>query len=188
MLKSDLRKEYKQKRRLLDGRERLRRDDLLLLQFQQLNFTGIQTILTYWPMANHAEPNTHLFNGYLRHMMPDMRFAYPVVQNKTDINAVLINEETVYQTNQWGITEPEAGLEITPTAIDMVLVPLLVFDEKGYRVGYGKGYYDRFLSLCSPNTSIIGFSYFEPIPFISDTHEFDIPLSLGITPQHIYEF
>lgn len=188
MLKSDLRTEYKQKRKLLEVRERHRLDDLLLLQFQQLNFAGIHTVLTYWPIANHAEPNTHLFNGYLRHMMPDIRFAYPVVQNKTDINVVSINEETVYTTNQWGITEPEVELVIAPTAIDMVLVPLLVFDKKGHRVGFGKGYYDRFLSQCSPETIFVGFSYFEPIAFISDTHEFDIPLNLGITPQRIYEF
>jgi hypothetical protein len=57
----------------LHSKERLRLDDLLLLQFQQFDYSAIQTLLTYWPMANKAEPNTHLFSGYLRHMLPGTR-------------------------------------------------------------------------------------------------------------------
>jgi 5-formyltetrahydrofolate cyclo-ligase len=65
---------------------------------------------------------------------------------------------------------------------------LLIFDQKGYRVGYGKGYYDRFLANCSNNAILLGISFFEPIQIIKDTHEFDIPLTIGLTPEQIYEF
>jgi len=188
MLKADLREIYINKRAELHGPDRLKLDDLLLIQFQQINFDGIQTVLSYWPMANKAEPNTHLFNGYLRHMIPQLQLAYPVVQNQENMQAILVNEDTVYQTNQWGITEPKKGELIALSEIDLVLVPLLVFDEAGYRVGFGKGYYDRFLAEKQEHTALIGFSYFEPVAFISDTHEFDIPLHLGITPNRIYEF
>lgn len=188
MLKAAIREIYLNKRSELHGHDRLKLDDLLLIQFQQINFEGIQTVLSYWPMANKSEPNTHLFNGYLRHMIPQLQLAYPVVQNQEKMQAILVDEDTLYQTNQWGITEPKNGVPIELGEIDLVLVPLLVFDEAGYRVGFGKGYYDRFLAEKEAHTALIGFSYFEPIPLISDTHEFDIPLHLGITPNRIYEF
>jgi 5-formyltetrahydrofolate cyclo-ligase len=68
------------------------------------------------------------------------------------------------------------------------LVPLLAYDLKGNRVGYGKGYYDRFLAECRPDALKIGFSYFEPEEQINDTEDFDIPLNYCVTPHRCYEF
>ncbi|MFX5465008.1 5-formyltetrahydrofolate cyclo-ligase, partial [Acinetobacter baumannii] len=65
------------------------------------------------------------------------------------MEAVIIHEDTVYDTNTWGITEPRGEQILPASAIDLVFAPLLVFDQKGYRLGYGKGYYDRFLSNCT---------------------------------------
>ncbi|MEN9598084.1 MAG: hypothetical protein RL596_395 [Bacteroidota bacterium] len=185
--KAILRDTYKEKRLTLSSKERLKLDDLLLLQFQQINFAGIHTLLTYWPMAAMAEPNTHLFSSYLRHMIPSLTMAYPRIKNKVQMEAVIIDEDTVYDTNTWGVTEPRGEQVLDPHKIDLVLTPLLIFDTNGYRVGYGKGFYDRFLSDCS-QAAIIGFSYFEPVTEITDTHEFDLPLTIGITPDKLYEF
>ena len=71
--------------------------------------------------------------------------------------------------------------------IDMVFVPLLIFDKQGYRVGYGKGFYDKYLAQCRVDCLKVGFSYFEPIE-IEGTREFDVPLNLCITPNSIYVF
>ena len=68
----------------------------------------------------------------------------------------------------------------------MVLVPLLAFDTKGYRVGYGKGFYDRFLSKI--DVKKVGISLFEAVECIADVHEDDIRLDLCITPKQIYSF
>ena len=78
MNKRQLRKIYKAKRALIDSRKRLKLDDLMLLHFQEFNYGDIHTVLTYWPMAKTAEPNTHLFSSYLRHIVPGLRIAYPV--------------------------------------------------------------------------------------------------------------
>ncbi len=70
----------------------------------------------------------------------------------------------------------------------MALIPLYAFDKNGYRVGYGKGYYDRYLKRCSEDLIAVGLSYFEPVDIINDTNQFDVPLSFCITPHTVYEF
>lgn len=189
MNKQALRQLYKTKRTELPDRDRLRFDDLMLIQFQQFDFSGVQTVLSYWPIAGQAEPTTHIFSAYLRHMVPGLVLSYPVTETATGImTALAIHEDTVYHTNTWGITEPKEGMVLDPQEIDLVLVPMLVCDQKGYRVGYGKGYYDRYLANCREDIVKIGLSYFEPIDQITDTGHFDVPLSYCITPQHCYEF
>lgn len=189
MTKQELRRLYKSKRAGIDSRERLKMDDLLLLQFQQFDYSSVQTVLTYWPIANHSEPNTHLFSGYLRHMLPGLVVCYPVTDNASlQMTALSIHEDTIYHTNAWGITEPKEGSVIDPQQIDLVFVPLLAYDENGYRVGYGKGFYDRYLAGCREDIVKIGFSYFDPVDKIADTDQFDVPLTYCITPQKVYEF
>ncbi len=188
MNKEEIRIQFKSERKLLSSKDCLQFDDLLLIQFQQIDFSCVQSVMTYWPLSKQVEPNTHLFSGYLRHMIPGLKITYPKINSNNEMEAILIDENTKYVTNNWGITEPKEGLLIEPTSIDMILVPLLIFDQKGYRVGYGKGYYDRFLANTSEEAILVGFSYFEPIQIITDTNEFDIPLTVGITPSHIYEF
>ena len=190
MTKQALRKIYKEKRLTLDARQKLKLDDLLLLQFQQLYLDDdIQLLMSYWPMSSMNEPNTHLFSRYMHHSLPHLQMAYPVADfSDCSMRAILIDEDTVYTTDEYGITTPKTGEAIDPEAIDIVFVPMLVCDVEGYRVGYGKGFYDRFLARCAPHAVTIGFSYFEPVPRIEDTHEFDIPLNYCITPEQIYEF
>ncbi|MES2329738.1 MAG: 5-formyltetrahydrofolate cyclo-ligase [Bacteroidota bacterium] len=189
MNKQELRQLYQVKRAEIHSKERLRMDDLLLLQFQQFDYADVQTVLTYWPLANKAEPNTHLFSGYLRHMLPGMLLAYPLTDPSTlEMTALAIHEDTIYHTNAWGITEPKEGEVIDPTQIDLIFVPLLAYDTKGYRVGFGKGFYDRYLARCREDIVKIGFSYFGPVDEIADTDQFDVPLTYCITPQQTYEF
>ena len=72
--------------------------------------------------------------------------------------------------------------------IDLVIVPLLAFDIKGYRVGYGKGFYDKYFLKTRPNCIKVGLSFFDPVDMISDKNEFDVPLNYCVTPNKIYEF
>lgn len=189
MTKKELRKLYKEQRLNIASKDKLKWDDLMLIQFQQFDFGNAEILLTYWPMAHTNEPNTHLFSSYLRHSIPNLQMAYPVVDLKTEtMQAVLINEDTVYHTSAYGITEPKDGVTINSIEIDIVFVPQLIYDEQGYRVGFGKGYYDKFLAQCRTDCVTLGFNYFNPINKIEDVNEFDIPLNYCITPQTIYEF
>ncbi|MEP6514110.1 MAG: 5-formyltetrahydrofolate cyclo-ligase, partial [Parafilimonas sp.] len=86
------------------------------------------------------------------------------------------------------ITEPVKGEIINPQIIDIVFVPFLICDKQGYRVGFGKGFYDKFLPQCRKDIIKTGFSYFEPVDKIEDAQSFDVPLNYCITPHSIYEF
>lgn len=77
----------------------------------------------------------------------------------------------------------------TPTEkIDMVLVPLLAFDKMGNRVGYGKGFYDRFLAECKISCKRIGISFFDPIEKIEEVDGNDISLTDCLTPSQLFNF
>ena len=189
MKKKELRHIYIEKRKAISDRDKMIRDDLLLIQFQQFNLDQINTVLSYWPIENHKEPNTHLITRYLGFMVPQMRIAYPRTDFKTlEMQAILVNEETNYQETAAGIIEPYDGCAMDPQELDLVLVPLLVCDKSGNRVGYGKGFYDRFLTKCRNDVVLLGFSYEDPIDKIEDASAFDIPLNFCITPDQIYEF
>ena len=80
-------------------------------------------------------------------------------------------------------------LTVCPVSmIDVVFVPLLAFDTNGNRVGYGKGFYDKFLSQCQPETIKIGLSFFEAEEEIADVYQDDIRLDYCVTPNKIYDF
>ncbi|MBS1567387.1 MAG: 5-formyltetrahydrofolate cyclo-ligase [Bacteroidetes bacterium] len=190
MTKKELRPLYRQKRNELPEKERLRMDDLLLIQFQQIAFPfDAGPLLSYWPLKQHTEVNTHLMTDYLQFRMPELQIAYPVSDfSDHSMKALLVNDDTDFRINQYGIAEPVDGIEIDPMELGMVFVPLLAFDVRGYRVGYGKGFYDRFLARCNEHVIRIGFSFFDPIEAITDIDQFDIPLTIGITPNEVYEF
>lgn len=189
MLKNEIRKLYKQKRLELSATERLKYDDLLLIQLQRLPLNDVHAFLSYWPLESQNEVNTHLLTYYLEKAIPDVRVAYPVIDGDQEImEAVLVEEETDFVENKYGIAEPETGDRIAPAELDLILVPLLAFDTRGYRVGYGKGYYDKYLMQCRTDVITVGFSYLPPIDKIDDAHQFDVPLKYCITPDRIYEF
>jgi len=189
MNKEEARELYRQKRKNLSGAEKARADDLMLIQFQKIQLPDIHHLLSYWPIEENNEPNTHLFNDYLEFKNPAIKFLYPRADfEKKEIEAIEVNADTAFQKNGWNIHEPMDGTIIDAAMIDMVFVPLLIFDKQGYRVGYGKGFYDKYLAECRTDCLKVGFSYFEPIDEIESTREFDVPLNLCITPNSIYVF
>jgi 5-formyltetrahydrofolate cyclo-ligase len=99
-----------------------------------------------------------------------------------------INTDTTFVENKWGVPEPINEQSVLPLEIDVVLVPMLCFDLTGHRVGYGKGYYDRFLSACRNDVLKIGLCQSEPIAQVSDASGLDITMDICITPQKIYKF
>jgi 5-formyltetrahydrofolate cyclo-ligase len=104
----------------------------------------------------------------------------------------LLTDNTKIKKNEYNIPEPvdgpDASGEVSTNKLDVVFVPLLAFDLTGNRVGYGKGFYDKFLSECNPNVIKIGLSFFEPEELISDIFEGDVKLDYCVTPKSVFEF
>ena len=97
-----------------------------------------------------------------------------------------LREDTRLELNKVGVPEPING-EKAENKYDLIITPLLIFDKEGYRIGYGKGFYDRFLATI-PNTIKVGLCCFEPVDKIPDTDKLDIALDFCITPQSVYNF
>lgn len=189
MTKQELRSMYRKKRSALSDQERDKLDDLLLIRFQSLQLPPFQRLFAYWPSEKLKEPSTHLIVRDLQFKLPGLELAYPRCNATGDsFNAILVDEATTFTESAMGITEPDEGLLLEPSEADLVLVPLLAVDQEGYRVGYGKGMYDRFLQGCRPDCLTIGLSYFEPVDKIDDKQEFDVPLNICITPAGTYVF
>ena len=108
------------------------------------------------------------------------------VQGSHELKHYQISEKTQFATNGLGIPEPIDGIEISPTDIDVVFVPLFAFDKKGNRVGYGGGFYDRFLSKCRKGVVKVGLSLFLPLEEELNSEPHDVPLNLCITPSKVY--
>ena len=189
MLKKEARKKYREMRQKLTEAERDKFDDLLLINFQSAQLPFLDTLLSFWPIEENNEPNTHLFTEFLKFRNPELRTCYPV-SNFEDLTmtAIATDIDTPFEKLHLNIHEPRAGTAIDAKEIDIVFVPLLAFDVHGYRVGYGKGFYDIYLKTCRKDCIKVGFSYFEPIESIDDRGKFDIPLDLCITPQNLYVF
>ena len=115
------------------------------------------------------------------------RIIVPKIANK-ELAHYEIEYNSTYQINKYGIKEPIDLPLFDVKKIEIVLVPLLIFDKEGHRVGYGGGYYDKFLTNLKSNVIKIGLSLFDPVNKIQDIKKHDIKLDKVITPETIYEF
>lgn len=187
--KQELRKLYGDKRQSLTAGQKDKLEDLMLIQFQQLDIDIPANIMTFSPLERKNEFNTQLITDYCFFKYPDQVLFYPVMDKVAQTMAcVAVNDDTLFDTNSYGIDEPIDGVCMLPDEIDWVLLPLLAFDKRGYRVGYGKGYYDRFLKECRDDVVKIGFSFFAPVDRISDVNRYDERMDYCITPDDIFRF
>ncbi len=186
--KQELRKALLEARLSISHLEKKKYQDLLLIQFQQLSIPFLYSIHSYIPIPERNEPDPEPLIRWLQFRNPGMKVAVPKVIENHDLNHIEIDEETRWTSNSWGISEPEAGNLINPKDIDLIFIPLLGFDLQGNRIGYGKGFYDRFLVECRKDALKIGLSYLPPITESFAVDPWDIPLDFCLTPDRIYAF
>lgn len=186
--KNDLRKEYLKLRKNLTPEERKELSTQLLNIFKSsFEPTSFSIIHSFLPIEKQGEVNTNPFIDYFK------KCQKTVVIPKSDLSSnnllhFIYDDSVNLSMNKWGILEPKSGRSIKESKFDMVLVPLVVFDKQGNRLGYGKGYYDKFLSLCKPNCVKIGLSLLEPVKTVLPTEPTDIKLNFCISPSGLHTF
>ena len=183
MNKDQLRKLYIQKRKALSDVEFKQLNKTVVDNFfKGIDLTSVKVLHTFLPITTKREVDTWLIIDRIRREFPHIRLSIPKVNNKTgELENIYFEGLHQLATNAWGIQEPKQGVPTEPEKIDLVLVPLLVFDVNGDRIGYGKGYYDRFLKTCRPDCKKIGLSLFPAIEKIS-SEEYDVRLDGVVTP------
>lgn len=186
MFKSIIRKQVLQQRTILSEDGFLALNQLLLAQFKTLDFSGISSVHIFLPIVKKREPDTFLMIDWLQENYPNIC----IVVSKANFEDHSMSHHPFsiedLQENSYHIPEPQTTT-VFEGKIDMVLVPLLAFDKNGYRVGYGKGFYDRFLS--GIDTQKVGISLFEAmVEEIEDVHKDDIRLDFCVTPKQIYQW
>jgi 5-formyltetrahydrofolate cyclo-ligase len=188
MTKSELRQIFLERRRAFSSAERADKSRRIAdLFFTSTDLSEIKLLHTFIPLENRNEVDTSLITHEVWSRSPRIEVAVPRVNFKTgEVESLGYTAEIELIENAWGLREPGGGELIDPKTIDLVLVPLVCFDERGYRVGYGKGFYDKFLKRCRPACLKIGLSFFPAVDRIDDVHGGDIPLDSFITPEKIY--
>lgn len=187
MTKAELRKKYKLLRNQLSENE----IDRLSLQIANQLLTLAIWNNTYYhiflSIKNQKEVETECILHILQGKDKEIVISKSNFETFT-MQHFLLTENTKIIKNNFNIPEPKNGLEVPVNAIEVVFVPLLAFDLLGGRVGFGKGFYDSFLSQCRPETIKIGLSFFEAETQIEGLFDKDIQLNYCVTPSRIYEF
>jgi 5-formyltetrahydrofolate cyclo-ligase len=188
MTKQELRKKYLEKRLTLKDAQYEQLSQLLCESFfQTVDLSSINVLHSFLPIRKNREPDTWLVIKKLQKGFPDIKICIPKINSEGLMESYFL-EETRIQLNSWGIPEPAGGNLVDSIEIDLIIVPLLAFDKSGYRVGYGKGYYDRFLKDCREDSKKIGLSFFPPEEKIADLFHEDFPIDAVITPDKLYSF
>lgn len=187
--KHELRTSYRDRRISLSAEEFHLLNRQLIARVRQLEMAKFSTVHLFLPIEGNREPDTYAIAEWIRHTYPQAHLVLSRTDRTTHgMRHFIWDDNTILKQNHWGIPEPENGIAVSAQEIDAVFVPLLAFDIRGNRVGYGKGFYDRFLAECGPATTKIGLSLFEAEPVITGVDAFDIPLDYCVTPRQIWDF
>jgi 5-formyltetrahydrofolate cyclo-ligase len=190
MQKKDLRRQLLQKRAAYSPAELAAKSEAIAAHFfAHFNLAEIKAVHIFLPIQRRHELDTWPIIRQLQKDYPLVRIVASVADTREfTLTHHWLLPETKLVENQWGIPEPQNAALVPIEQIDLVLVPLLAFDAQGHRVGYGKGFYDRFLSACRPDTVKVGLSLEPAVPAITDVHEADVRLDWVITPEEVIKF
>ena len=183
--KTFLRSHYKKKRFSLTKQEV---DDLSQRVFKQLDKLNIWKLKHYHIFISILKYNELDTSSIINKLKSEQKIIIVPKISNNELVHIAINDETEFGLNEFGIKEPNDGNHFVIENLDIIFIPLLAFDIEGHRVGYGKGYYDRFLKLTNNSTLKIGLSFFDPINKIQDIDDNDVKLDYCVTPKQVHKF
>lgn len=188
MKKIEARAKYKTLRNSF-SEEQIKKESIQIarLCIEQFKFNTLNAVHLFLPIEESLEINTFELYNRLDRQFPLLKICVP----KTDfenhsMTHIVMRSTTELIKNDYNIPEPKEGKAFTKQ-FDIIFCPLLAYDKNGNRVGYGKGFYDEFLSQ-QTNAIKVGLSFFPPEEIIEDIDEHDIKLDFCITPTEVFKF
>lgn len=190
-MKKKLRKRFLDKRRRLTEEEVSHRSQAIFQNWLPLlDPRKHRNVHTFLSIRAFGEVETSPFITHLETSHPAIRIGVPRVgfESKELTHHAFLPHQL--EKNSWGIFEPKSTAPIMePHEFDMILVPMLAFDRYGYRLGYGGGYYDKFLAQVRPGCELVGLCFglgrsTEDLPVSSH----DIPLHCVVTEHGVHRF
>ncbi|MFN3551014.1 MAG: 5-formyltetrahydrofolate cyclo-ligase [Endomicrobiia bacterium] len=151
--KQILRKKILQQRLSLSNNEVKRRSEKVIKNLLSLKeFQISKNIMMYYPFKNEVDVLI------LIELCKEKNFYFPAVNfEKKEIEIKKYNEKFIK--NKFGIYEPLAEVIVNKEIIDFIIVPGILFDLKCHRLGYGGGYYDRFLKFFTKTSCGLGYDF-----------------------------
>ncbi|SFU04509.1 5-formyltetrahydrofolate cyclo-ligase [Algoriphagus locisalis] len=147
---------------------------------------GLNHFHLFFPIPKHREVNTFPIKAYLEENGAAV-YTSRVDPKSLQLKTLRLKPNTKFQFDKWGIPVPEEFDLVSNDLIQVVFIPLLAYDQKGNRIGFGKGYYDAFLAGLDPSVLKVGLSFFAPeLSILPELH--DIPLDYCITAEKIITF
>ncbi len=146
-------------------------------------FRHARAIMLYMPVNN--EPDT---DRLIAAAFQDNKIVIlPSIGGEgAGIRPVLYRTGMSLKRGKYNVREPRSAMRYPIGDIDTIVVPGIAFDTRGNRIGYGKGYYDRFLGILGKNTVTIGFSFSRCVVDKIDTSEWDVPVDVVFTETDIH--
>jgi 5-formyltetrahydrofolate cyclo-ligase len=187
--KANLRQKHLKRRKDMDSeqvRELSQKAQAKVLELPQ--FRHARTIGLYYPAGNEVQ--TCLLREWA--LERSAVVGYPSVV-KQQMNFVRCSAECVWMPGAFDILEPRISTDsygecvIRPGFLDVVVVPGVAFDPSGGRLGYGKGFYDRFLPQCKAGCALVGLAYAFQLEEKLPCEHHDVGLDYVITDAQIIE-
>ncbi|MFT5753095.1 MAG: 5-formyltetrahydrofolate cyclo-ligase [Flavobacterium sp.] len=179
MLKKEAREKMKEARKLLSFEDIEEKSLAIANELLKLDIWENTYFHLFLPIEEQKEVNTEYILTILQAKDKEIVISKSDFKT-TSMHHILLTDNTKIKKNEYNIPEPVNGLPVPTEMIDVVFVPLLAYDKQGNRVGYGKGFYDKFLSECKPKVVKIGLSFFEPEELIEDVFKNDIKLDFCV--------
>lgn len=145
-------------------------------------FQKASKVHIFLSMNQRKEVNTDDLIAYL---FDSKKEVYVPVTNFKEgtLSHIRYTEEMSLEVNKWGVREPKPGIPTDDSDFDVIVIPMAAGDEEGNRLGYGKGFYDRFLKAAKGIKIGLCFEEFimEEIP----VGKYDVPLDIIISEKRI---
>lgn len=184
MNKAELRQIYLDKRKALSPVDHAEQSlEISQRFFADIDLSPIRSLHCFISLKHKGEIETGYFFRRLWTEFPNITTFAPRVNADNELDSLPFHADSHLAENKWKIPEPTTSEVVDPDILDIVIVPLLCFDKRGHRVGYGGGFYDRFLARCRPDCQKIGLSFFPPVEDIADVETTDIRLNVCYTPN-----